>query len=426
MAQLAVRRPLGERDLRDEAGRTQMRVAHPRRVLDRGALDAVLVEPLLQLLAQLRREAGADLARVAEPSRPRRPRSAARRSPPARSRSACSRRSRPPATRRASASASRRSACRRSASRGAWRSAPRSRAASAWASASSTSPSTRSATWSGSGTLASTEVEQLAPLLERPAAQVLAVEPEEIEGDEALVGARLVQALEARAPRAASSATISPSSTASAHRRAARARAAIFGKRPERSSPLRVRNDELAAGDRRERAVAVVLHLEEVPRPRGRARAARASPASAATPSGAARRGRDGGARAVFCRTGPRVTRAAATHRLGPLGDDVVVRALGPVLRLEEEPLLLAALRRGCAPGATRRLSFCPASRTCRWPFFALRDRLARRHGVEGPRVPDERVAGAVLAVGDAPLELAVLERVVLGLAPRAASARGS
>src|SRR5262249_3189938 len=40
----------------------------------------------------------------------------------------------------------------------------------------------------------------------------------------------------------------------------------------------------------------------------------------------------------------------------------------------------------------------------------------ARWNGVVGSTVPDDAVAGAVLAVGDAALEVAVLERVILGL----------
>ena len=49
-------------------------------------------------------------------------------------------------------------------------------------------------------------------------------------------------------------------------------------------------------------------------------------------------------------------------------------------------------------------------------PFFSHRRDLAGRHGVELPAIPDQRFAGAVLAIGNPPLEVSVGERVVLGL----------
>ena len=64
MAQPVVGGPLRERDLRDEARLDPMRVADARRVLRGRGRDFVLREPVAQLDAELRREAGSDFAGV--------------------------------------------------------------------------------------------------------------------------------------------------------------------------------------------------------------------------------------------------------------------------------------------------------------------------------------------------------------------------
>ena len=105
----------------------------------------------------------------------------------------------------------------------------------------------------------------------------------------------------------------------------------------------------------------------------------------------------------------------AARDRLGVLGDDVVVRALGAVLCLEEEPLGLPALG-ASADQVPASLQLLSVEDDVEVAFAALLVELAWRHGVVRAAVPDDAVAGAVLAVGDAALEVAVGERVVLGL----------
>jgi hypothetical protein len=104
-----------------------------------------------------------------------------------------------------------------------------------------------------------------------------------------------------------------------------------------------------------------------------------------------------------------------ADHRFRTLGNDVVVRPLGAVLGLEEQPLGLAALRSGPdqMPAALQLLS---VEEDVEVAFLQLLPGLPGGIGVVRPAVPDDAVAGAVLAVGDATLEVAVLQWMVLGL----------
>src|SRR5262249_13590963 len=105
----------------------------------------------------------------------------------------------------------------------------------------------------------------------------------------------------------------------------------------------------------------------------------------------------------------------SADHGFGAVGDDVVLRTLGPVLGLEEEPLGLAALgpRSGQMPTSLPLLAVEDDVDVALAPLFL---ELPGRDRLVGAAVPDDAVPGSVFPVRDATLEVAVDEWVVLGL----------
>src|SRR5262249_42881992 len=106
---------------------------------------------------------------------------------------------------------------------------------------------------------------------------------------------------------------------------------------------------------------------------------------------------------------------APADHRFGALGDHIEIRTLGAVLGLEEQPLGLAALG-ACPDQVPAALQLLPVQDGVDVSLAPLLLDLARRDGVVCAAVPDDAVPSSVLAVRDAPLEVTVNERVVLGL----------
>ena len=122
---------------------------------------------------------------------------------------------------------------------------------------------------------------------------------------------------------------------------------------------------------------------------------------------------------------------APADDRLRPLGDDVVGRVGVRVFGLEEEPLRLSTAARAVVSAAPTRANDVPVTdqlfaeeSDVEVALLEHRVLLAARDRVVRAAVPDEHVAGAVLLVGDAPFELVVGHRVVLGLNRQTARGR--
>ena len=110
----------------------------------------------------------------------------------------------------------------------------------------------------------------------------------------------------------------------------------------------------------------------------------------------------------------------------GALDEDVAVRCRAArVVLLEQQPagLVLAGLAASAAPASSRPSSFSPASRNLKAPLRCRSS--ASPIGAQVPRVPDDHRAAAILALRDHALEVDVVDRVVLGLAPRSACRPG-
>src|SRR5260370_6666576 len=86
------------------------------------------------------------------------------------------------------------------------------------------------------------------------------------------------------------------------------------------------------------------------------------------------------------------------------------------VVGLEEEPRGLAALRAARAYQVPASLQLFAVQLEVEVPLGELPGGLTRRYRIVGAAVPDEGVAAAILAVGDAAFEAAVFERMGLGL----------
>jgi len=254
--------------------------------------------------------------------------------------------------------------------------------------------------------------EEIPPLLQRPLSQVLAVQPQEIEGEEhRLLRRPLLDQLEARHARGVQHADL-PVDHRVAHHQAGEGlghpgkagRKVESVARPHRHPP---------AGERAERPVPVVLHL-------------RVPIAGRRLVHQGGEHGRQVGGEDRFR---PRPRRAQlpaplrppgehppAHHRFRPLGDHVVPRLLRAVLGLEHQPLRLARLAAVGAHEVPLAAQLVPAELHHDVAPLPLLGELPFRHRIAGAVVPDERVARAVLPVRDPALEAAVLQRVVLGL----------
>ena len=106
----------------------------------------------------------------------------------------------------------------------------------------------------------------------------------------------------------------------------------------------------------------------------------------------------------------------SAHYRFGALGHHVVAGFLLPVLGLEHQPLRLGPLRAAGAHQMPFAVELLPVEAHAQMALLALFARSARRNDLVPAAVPDERVSRAVFAVGDASLEVAVLERMILRL----------
>ncbi len=267
-------------------------------------------------------------------------------------------------------------------------------------------------------------LEQLAPRLDGLAAQVAPVQPEQVEGREAEVRVlRLardprLKRVEARPPLLVDCARFAVDDAL-----ARREPRDPFGDGTEAIGPVvgspRV-EVHVVARLAREEAIAVVLHLEE-------------------PLTGVGECLRRGGehrlAHQVLQRTrarallggahAPRPARRlpAAHHGLGPLGDHVVRGVRVRVLRLEHEPLRLAAAAGAVVAALAPRLHEVPVADELlaveahvKMPLLQHRVLLPGWNRFVGPAIPDEDVPRTVFSVRNSAFEGIVFHGVILGL----------
>jgi hypothetical protein len=256
--------------------------------------------------------------------------------------------------------------------------------------------------------------QQIAPLFQRPRAQILAIEPQEVEREQDRLRAARVQELEARRAFRIERHDLAIDDRVADHellQRRGQVRKAL-GEVDAIARP----HGHLSVRDRRDRAIAVVLELEEpvaVRLGRGfdercqhrwkhaRQELLRLDPhdfVTLALPLGAARR------------------RASAHDRLRLVGHDVAAGVRGLVLCLEEDPVALRAGRAARAYQMPTTAQFLAVKLDEQVALFAHGAGLSGRHRVVRAAVPNERVAAAIFAVRYSPFEAAVFERMIFGL----------
>ena len=413
MAQLPVVRPFGEAHLRDQARLDPMRVAQPRSAPRRRGLPLVAGELLLQLPPLLRGEAGSHFAGELVPTLPVRDRQ-----------QECAQRPRRVALAR------RPSHDRQLLRRLRLELQPFARAALFIDGATRLEdqpfqpalphPLQRFVDVARhlfsqphlGRSVGEDAAQQVSPFLQWAAAQVLSVEPQQVESEQhGLVHTALLDELEPRYALRVENADLAvdhgvADDDARERPRDPREPLAQIESvaRPHRHPAVR---------QRAERPIAIVLHLRVPIARRRRIDERREHRRQVPAQDRVGRRSRRAQLPAPF---GTARGNPAAHHRLRPLRHDVIRRVLLAILRLEHQPLRLA----GCvAVGAHQvplSLQLLAVELDDDVAFLPLLGKLSWRNRVAGAVVPDQRVAGPVFAVRDPPFEAAVLEGMILGL----------